>query len=49
MELPTARIVAPITDENPLGYIVINETDLDEGMELYAQPAASRTPKPKAA
>ncbi|MDY7525494.1 hypothetical protein [Sphingomonas sp. 10B4] len=49
MELPTARIVAPISDDNPLGYIVINESDLAEGMELYVEPVAPKSAQTKAA
>lgn len=28
MECETIKIVAPASDDNPLGYIVINQTDL---------------------
>jgi hypothetical protein len=48
--LETVRIVSPISDENPLGYIIINETDLAEGHEIYVEPVAepAATTKPKA-
>jgi hypothetical protein len=45
MQCETARIVAPISDENPLGYIVINADDFAEGQELWAEPAAAKKTK----
>jgi hypothetical protein len=27
--IPTVQIVSPISDDNPLGFIVINESDFD--------------------
>lgn len=35
MQCPTVRITAPVTDENPHGYIVINEADLTEEHTLF--------------
>lgn len=29
MELATVRVVSPVSDDNPLGFIVVNETDFD--------------------
>ncbi|WP_376960114.1 hypothetical protein ABNQ39_20600 [Azospirillum sp. A26] len=38
MEHPkTVRVVSPVTAENPLGYIVINATDVTDEHELYGQ------------
>jgi hypothetical protein len=40
----TVRIVTPLSEDNPLGYIVINKDDLTEEHELYvetADPAAA--------
>lgn len=49
MECPTVKVVSPVSDENPLGYIVINESDLTEDHQLFAEdgekaaePAAKR-------
>ena len=49
MECPTVRVVSPVSDENPLGYIVINESDLTEDHEVFVdgtakpvEPAAKR-------
>ena len=41
MIVPTKRIVAPVTEENPLGYIVINESDFDAAtmQDFDAAPA----------
>lgn len=35
MECETVKSVAPVSDENPLGYIVINKDDLAEGQVLF--------------
>jgi len=32
---PTVRIVAPVTADNPAGFVVINETDLAETDALF--------------
>ena len=49
MECPTVKVVSPVSDDNPLGYIVINESDLTEDHQLFAEdgekaaePAAKR-------
>jgi len=34
----TIRVTAPVSDENPLGYIVINESDLTDGHTLFDAP-----------
>ncbi len=43
----TVRVVSPITDENPNGYIVINEDDLHDGHELYEEPKEDAAPAAK--
>lgn len=45
MELETVKIAAEVTDENPLGYIVINKTDLTEDHVLFDEQA--KKPKGK--
>lgn len=37
MILETVKIVSPVSDENPLGYIVINASDLSDEHELFAE------------
>ena len=40
--VPTVRVVAPVSDDNPLGYIVINEEDFDAAsMVLFVEPDAA--------
>lgn len=39
MECETVRIVSPVSDDNPLGYIVINASDFADGMTRYEEPA----------
>lgn len=51
MECPTLKVVSPVSDENPLGYIVINESDLTEEHEVFgesADAAADVAAEPKA-
>jgi hypothetical protein len=37
--IPTVRIVSPVTDENPLGFVIINESDFDADQhELFDAP-----------
>ena len=45
MELETVKIAAEVTAENPLGYIVINKTDLTEDHVLLDESA--KKPKGK--
>ena len=40
--LPTIRIISPVTNDNPLGYVVINESDFDADQHEPFDPA----PKP---
>ncbi len=46
-EIPTVRIASPVSDENPLGYIVINEEDFREGIDvLFVEPGSALAEKP---
>lgn len=41
MPIETVRIVSPVSEDNPLGYIVINAEDFREDeMELFVEGAA---------
>jgi hypothetical protein len=49
MDCPTVKVASPVSDDNPLGYIVINESDLTEDHEVFVdgdapavEPAAKR-------
>lgn len=35
MQVETVRVVSPVTEENDLGYIVINKSDLTDEHELF--------------
>lgn len=37
MQCQTIKVVSPVSDENPLGYIVINESDLTEDHEIFGE------------
>jgi hypothetical protein len=39
MLLETAKIVSPVSDENPYGFIVINKSDLTDEHELFVEEA----------
>lgn len=39
MHCPTVKVVSPVSDENPHGYIVINESDLTEEHEVFDEAA----------
>ncbi len=40
--IPTIRIAAPVSDDNPLGFVVVNEADFDpETMERWEEPKGS--------
>lgn len=42
--IPTVQIKSPVSDDNQLGYVVINEADFDEeSMELFGADAKSLT------
>ncbi|MBA4710541.1 hypothetical protein [Aquitalea aquatica] len=45
MELETVKIAAEVTAENPLGYIVINKTDLTEDHALFDELAKDDSSK----
>ena len=42
MEIETVKIVAPVTDDNPHGYVVINKSD-HHGQPLFGEK--KMTPK----
>ena len=48
MSIETVKIVAPITDDNPLGYVVVNATDVTENDAVFSENAEGET-KPKRA
>lgn len=35
MHCPTVKVVSPVSDDNPHGYIVINESDMTEDHEVF--------------
>jgi hypothetical protein len=37
MQLETVKIVSPVSDDNPRGYIVINKSDLTEDHEIFTE------------
>lgn len=41
MNCPTVRVVSPVSDENPRGYIVINESDLTEDHEIFGDASVN--------
>ena len=45
MTLKTVRVVSPVSDENPHGYIAINEHDLTDRHTLFEpEKPARKTP-----
>jgi len=40
MDCPTVRVVSPVSDDNPLGYIVINESDLTDDHQIFSDESA---------
>jgi hypothetical protein len=44
----TVRIVSPVSDDNPNGYIVINKDDLTEDHELFVEKPAKAVKAAKA-
>jgi len=42
----TVKVVSPVSDDNPHGYIVINKADLSEDHELF-DPAPKKAAKAK--
>lgn len=47
MRVETVKIVAPISDDNPLGFVVINEEDFDEKtMRRWNKDSASAASAP---
>lgn len=42
MECPTVKIASPVSEDNPLGFIVINESDFKDGEHtLFDEKAAA--------
>lgn len=39
MQLETVKIASPVSEDNPLGYIVINKDDVTEADTLFVEPA----------
>lgn len=37
MQLETVKVVSPVSEDNPHGYIVINKTDLTDEHELFEE------------
>lgn len=48
MQLETVKVVSPVSDDNPHGYIVINKTDLTDEHELFDEDGAKKEPAAKA-
>jgi hypothetical protein len=45
MQVDTVKIKSPISDDNPLGFIVINKSDLTEEHDLFEEESESDEPK----
>lgn len=43
MEIETVKVTSPASDENPLGYIIINKGDLTPEHELFVEAGAEPT------
>lgn len=43
MQLETVKIVAPVSDDNKLGYIVINKDDLTDADTLFVEKPAKKS------
>ena len=37
MQVETVKVVSPVSDDNPHGYIVINKSDLTDEHELFGE------------
>ncbi len=44
MNIETIKVVSPISDDNPLGYIVINASDRTDKHELFDETANLKEP-----
>lgn len=40
MELETVKVASPVSEENPLGYIVINKSDLTDEHQVFDEKKA---------
>jgi hypothetical protein len=47
MECPTVKVVSPVTEQNPHGYIVINKSDLTDEHEIFGAEPVKPTRKTK--
>lgn len=47
--IPTVRIITPVTDDNPLGFVVINADDFDSAFHELFDKAPSEQAKLSAA
>lgn len=45
MQPETVKIVADVSEDNPLGYIVINKADLTDDHKLFDEEAEVKTAK----
>ena len=46
MSIETVKIVTPVTDDNPLGYVVVNATDVTDKDVFFSENAEGEA-KPK--
>jgi hypothetical protein len=48
MQCETVKVVSPVSDDNPHGYIIINKSDLTQDHELFDESAkkVEKSPKP---
>lgn len=44
MSLETIRVVTPVVDGNPYGYVVINKADMTEGHVLFDDAHSEKAP-----
>ena len=49
MECPTVKIASPVSEDNPLGFIVINESDFKDGEHTLFDEKAAAAAAEKAA
>lgn len=48
MQLETVKVVSPTSDDNPLGYIVINKMDLAADHQRFDEDGVKKEPAEKA-
>ena len=49
MECPTVKIASPVSEDNPLGFIVINKSDFKDGEHTVFDEKAAAAAAEKAA